>query len=185
MPSAIAAAASVAPMSCTAPLVFEVACPETKTRWVLRRRHSHFLALAKHLRVLHKAARGQPVVAHLLRTLLEVDFPSYDHLQAFAVRLAAIRLDCIALAMDPCQDQEVLYRTNQLYTLLTEFLHVPTLQVQEELRSVVSAAHSQSRNKDLVVERLLALVDCATANDLFIFELNDLFQLRHVAAWAK
>ncbi|KAH9092129.1 hypothetical protein LEN26_018688 [Aphanomyces euteiches] len=164
----------------TTTYAFQVACRETKTSWTLRRRYAHFVAVQNKLCQLERASMRLPSVRSLLRPIVEMELttldasnPFYDQLQAFAGKLAQIRLECMALATVPQQNDRLLYMMNEIYALLTAFLQVPPMQVEEELRCVVATASCRSD----VVNQMLDLLDTSSPSFL-IFELNDIFRLR-------
>ncbi|ETW01066.1 hypothetical protein H310_06693 [Aphanomyces invadans] len=162
--------------------VFQVACTETKTKWTLRRSYMDFVVLHSQLVRVHGTSRRHPAMQALLASIVDIELSTlgstrdfYQQLQEFAGSLAAMRLDCTALASVPCLQENLLFRANRVYVLLTAFLQVPTSQVREELRCVVSTAYGRHD----VIDRLLEQLDVASPMYLLL-DLNDIFHLRQL-----
>ncbi|KAF0684787.1 Aste57867_23302 [Aphanomyces stellatus] len=140
----------------TAPIstyIFTVCSPATKTWWVVRKRFSECYAMRHQL----VGKDSKAVAALVARHLSGLKFPRRKiqgdndeikaersvGLKAFIGALALLRLDCMALPLT-APSSGALAVANDLYALLTTFLDVPALQVQEEVRYLVTTTAPSS-----------------------------------------
>ncbi|RHY84525.1 hypothetical protein DYB37_007865 [Aphanomyces astaci] len=185
--------------------ILALCSPQTKTWWVLRKRFSECYAIRQQL--VHLPGVTQPV-ASMIRPMSLLKFPRRKiqgdndeikaeraaGLQTFTAALARMRQECMALAMSRV-DTDVLEQVDLLYSVLTTFLHVPLLQIQEEVRQVVSTTVAgshrlcTSRSDDECtnghVECSICLEDMAGDGRLVQLTCGHTFHKNCVGGWTK
>ncbi|OQR92323.1 hypothetical protein ACHHYP_03832 [Achlya hypogyna] len=129
---------------------FVITCPSTSTCWVLKKRYSECHALRKQLVRLEKRVEGELV--RPLRTALDMPFPAKHMfasmgnmaiiaerqklLKHFVAVLVAIRATCLLTLV--AHRGTATAPSEELYTLLQDFLEVPGHLRANELRQTVA-----------------------------------------------
>ncbi|KAF0695384.1 Aste57867_13818 [Aphanomyces stellatus] len=140
--------------------MFTIATPGTQTWWLVRKRYSQFLAVRNDVVRAHK--RSHVLVQTLLEPVCDAPFPRKVFrgvhtpavkdernraLRTFTLALATLRMECMHLAcvLQRMADEGtvddaplVLGQLADVYAIVAAFLHVPELQVQEEVRRLIA-----------------------------------------------